>query len=275
MEPKISNAVSPSRVYFNDTVELSFSLSTTWIQMLTLSIDNMCNGSLYHIPGKCSDVYSTTRVCYEADFVSLPVYLLPGSTIHFSLTDVDPQVTIWVIWKSDLFDQDFSDIACEDSPRGTWCFQPKPNASQQEMQFNVTKTSYYMIYYPIGTWGITIHYHICTFNTTSLKAKYSRQTISSEPISVDISYAPFTFHETCLILQVGYIAHVCTTYGGSLSAEVQRRQDIVAFPALLTGFSVLALIALISAHVVTVRKKRTEVRYRALSNLSSASTASV
>ena len=119
--PRSSNSISPSHVQANDTVELSFSLSTNWLHTLSLSIDTECTGVTYTHHGECSSLYSTARVCYQAVERTTPAinYLLPGSQIKFYVgPNYNCSTNIWVIWNPDFMSENknFSMIDCDNPP---------------------------------------------------------------------------------------------------------------------------------------------------------------
>ena len=274
--PHTTNSISPSCARANDTVELSFSLSSTWLHTLSLAIGTTCEGVAYTHPGKCSDLYPTARVCYqESEFSAharLVNYLLPGSHINFSIgPNYDCQTNIWVIWNPNLHDKNFSSYSCEEPPPQTKCLRPLLKQSETTyLLFNVTEPAYYSHMYspfPPASCDLTRYYKICGYNTSRLgevARAVSQEPIQSDLVSIDILYKPYTFGEVCTIFQVKNEHHDCqySYEGGSLQAEMTRRQDVILFPGLLVCIVLVALLGTIGAHVsCVVRRKRKHDRH--------------
>ena len=268
--PKTSNDITPPFTMANDTVELSFSLSAFWLHTLSLSIDKPCTGVAYTHHGKCSNLYSAARVCYQElqDDVQRVVYLLPGSSINFTIAAGSVcETNIWVIWNPDLLRiYNFSSYSCDDPPPQTKCLRPRFNPSEPTyLIFNVTEPAYYTYQYspnPPFACDLTRYYNICSYNVTKLAeiaGAVSWEPIQSELVEIDILYKPYTFSEVCTLLHVVNDDYNCrqSDLGGTLHAEMSRRQDVVLFPGLLTGVSVLVLLAVIVTHIsCKVRQKR-------------------
>lgn len=270
--PKASNRVLPPSIKANDTVELSFGLPTTWLHRLSLSIDSTCSGEVYTFSGKCSNLYSRTRVCYrESQFsplVDLPIYLLSGSNISFSMpANFSSQFNIWVIWDHNLFNHNFSSTSCDNPPSQTHCLHRQPDTTHR--LFNVTESAYYKyMFFPstVG-WHVRVNYYICSYDVSKLSEIVTPQEpIRSDLVDIDILYKPFTFDEVCTIFHVNNDIDCKYNRGGQLNSQVSRRQDILLFPGLLVTVAVLALLAVIGTHTVrAIRQRRaTEPQYEVL-----------
>lgn len=281
--PGTSNSISPSHVQANDTVELSFSLSTSWLHTLSLSIDTECAGVAYTYHGKCSSLYSTARVCYQTMERTTPIvnYLLPGSQIKFYIgPNYDCHTNIWVIWNPDFMnDKNFSMIDCDNPPGKTKCFQPLVNQYQLTyIIFNVTEPAYYTHMYspfPPLSCNLTRYYNICTYNVSRLGEianAVSQHSIQSDLVPVDILYKPYTFDDVCIIFHVKNENYDCrySDGGGLLHAQMTRRQDVILFPGLLVGISVVLLLGMIVIHVSYVVREKIRLgrsQYQKLGNM--------
>ena len=264
--PKTGNSISPPSIRANDTAELSFSLPTTWLQSLSLSIESACTGAVYTHRGKCSNLYSKAQVCYQQSEFALdakPInYLLPGSSIKFRVAaNFRCEIAVWIIWNPDLlYDDDFSAASCDDPPPQTQCLHPQINQSETTyLLFNVTEPAYYKHWYGT-TCNIVRSYNICSYNVNKLRELadvVTQEPVQSDLVDIDILYKPYTFSEVCTIFHVN---NECVNEyrGGQLKAELSRRQDILLFPTLLTTVTVLVLLIAIGIHVLScvVRRRR-------------------
>ena len=266
--PKTSNTVSPPSVRANDTVELSFSLPTAWLQTLSLSIDQDCTAVAFTHRGRCSDLYPAARVCYnQSEFSGHRVnYLLPGSHLNFSVgPDYQCQTDIWVTWNRDLlYERNFSRFSCDSPPPQTKCLRPLLERSLPTyLVFPVTEAAYYAIWIsplPDPPCALSLQRHICSYNVSRLGETASAVTetsIQSDPVSVDILYRPYSFSEVCTIVHVQQDGHHCQGFdGGRLGVKTGRRQDVVLFPALLAGLTVVVVVAVAVFQVVGVVRRR-------------------
>ena len=263
--PKSTDDVFPPKVQANNTVELYFSLPTSWLHRLTLSINSDCNGTIYTIPGKCSDLYHNARVCYKGldDKTRLPVYLLAGSSITFKVPpDLSSQVNIWVVWNVDLIHDDFTDIPCGNPPQHTACLQPKTNQSHETyLSFNVSQSAYYNIDISEGYAWMRKMFNICTIDIHKLSNPVHRSVVSN-PVDVNILYKQFSFGEVCMLFHVWNIHYGCqqNTDGGELTAVVERRQDVLLFPGLIIILAVLLLASVFVSHLIHFVIKRQRLR---------------
>ena len=255
-KPSTTGNVSPSSIRPNDSAELSFDLSTSWLRKITLSVDNKCNGSVYVHSGKCSDLYEETRACYLSDFKSLPIYLLKGSKITFAIPPNLPSPTdIWVVWNPDLLiTYDFSTTSCSNLPLHTACHTAK--SSQRSWTFSVSESSYYDIQFVDARHGIHITYNVCAFDTDRLAhSGLVYRSIQLLPVDIDIhaQWEPFNLTEVCVIFQVLITSRSVCLYsqnGGELTAELQRRRDILFLPALAIIVILLVLVGVIIGNTV-------------------------
>ena len=264
-KPSSTDNVFPYSVRPNDSVELSFDLSTSWLRTITLSVNNKCNGSVYVHSGKCSDLYEQTRVCYLSDFKSLPIYLLKGSKITFTIPpNLSSPTDICVFWNPDLLTtHDFSTSPCSDHPPQTACHTAE--SSQTSWTFDVSESAYYDIQFIDGRHGLHITYNVCVFDTDVLAhSGLVYRSVQSLPVDIDIHtrWEPFDFTEACVIFQVLNTNQSVCLYsqnGGELTAAVQRRKDILFLPALAIIVILLVMAGVIIGNIVyCVRVKRRE-----------------
>jgi hypothetical protein len=274
--PKTRNSVSPPSVGANDTVELSFSLSTVWLKTLSLSIDQDCTGVAYTYRGKCSDLYPTARVCYKQSQYSEAAhrvnYLLPGSYFNFTVgAGYDCQTDIWITWNPELlYKTNYSGYSCENPPPQTKCLHPPAERSvTTERVVPITEAGYYSTYVsppPQSPCSLNYERHICSYNVTRLEevaSAVTREPIQSDLVSVDLLYRPYSFTQVCTVLHVEKDGTHCRSYnGGALSVETERRQDVLLFPGLLLCLAAVVLIAVALSHVIlcVVRRRRQSVR---------------
>jgi hypothetical protein len=271
--PKTRNSISPPSVGANDTVELSFSLSTVWLKTLSLSIDQDCTGVAYTYRGKCSDLYPTARVCYKQSQYSEAAhrvnYLLPGSYFNFTVgAGYDCQTDIWITWNPELlYKTNYSGYSCENPPPQTKCLHPP--AERSERVVPVTEAGYYSTYVsppPQSPCFLNYERYICSYNVTRLKevaSAVTQEPIRSDLVSVDLLYRPYSFTQVCTVLHVEKDGTHCRSYnGGALSVETERRQDVLLFPGLLLCLAVVVLVAVALSHITTcvVRRRRQRVR---------------
>ena len=253
-EPKSTNDVFPSSVKANDTVELDFSLPTSWLHRLTLSINSDCNGTVYTIPGKCSDLYHSARVCYQrlANKTPLPVYLLAGSSITFMVPPhLSSQVKIWVVWNMDLIYNNFKNTPCEKPPKHTACLQPQTNQSHETyLSFNVSQSAYYSIQFPDGRSGTENFFNVCTIDIRQL-SNLTHRSILSYPVDVNILYKQLSFNEVCMLFHVRdeLYNYVRCPNGGELTAVVERRQDVLLFPGLIIILASVIVICIFYSYI--------------------------
>lgn len=259
----------------NDTVELSFSLSTVWLQSLSLSVDQDCTAVAYTHRGKCSDLYSTARVCYsQSEFSGHRVnYLLPGSYFNFTVGEnYSCNTDIWITWNPDLlYKLNYSAFSCENPPPQTVCKHPLTNRSiNTQVVVPVTEAAYYAHFIsppPDQQCSLSLERHICSYNVTRLEETASavtKEPIQSDPVSVDLLYQPYSFTEVCTILHVEKNDHHQCIHGGTLSVKTERRQDVVLFPGLLVCLTVTVLVTVVLSHVLCVvrRRRRGRPRYQ-------------
>lgn len=271
--PKTSNGVSPPSVKANDTVELSFSLPSAWIHKLSLSVGSMCNGTVYTHRGKCSSLYTNTRVCYRTSRVRPPVYLLPDSHLNFTIAaNFSSQQKVWITSNPDYFNYQFPATSCDDPPPHTHCLHPQTNQKETtHLVFNVTEPAYYTPY--MSSWRdiLNLEYNVCSYNVSKLsEIAEPQEPIQSDLVDIDILYKPFTYKDICTIFHVKNENRDCTynVDGGQLTAEVTRRQDVLLFAGLLVGVAVLVLIGVIITHFIICRRRRSaQQRYQALYNV--------
>ena len=274
--PKTRNSVSPPSVGANDTVELSFSLSTVWLKTLSLSIDQDCTGVAYTYRGKCSDLYPMARVCYKQSQYSEAAhrvnYLLPGSYFNFTVgAGYDCQTDIWITWNPELlYKTNYSGYSCENPPPQTKCLHPPAERSvTTERVVPITEAGYYSTYVsppPQSPCSLNYERHICSYNVSRLEevaSAVTREPIQSDLVSVDLLYRPYSFTQVCTVLHVEKDATHCRSYnGGALSVETERRQDVLLFPGLLLCLAAVVLIAVALSHIIlcVVRGRRQSVR---------------
>ena len=270
--PKTRNSVSPQSVGANDTVELSFSLSTVWLKTLSLSIDQDCSAAAYTYHGQCRDLYSTARVCYNQSWYTghRINYLLPGSYFNFTVgADYECKTDIWITWNPELLHKtNYSGYSCENPPPQTKCLHPPAQRSvTTERVIHITEAGYYATYvspWPESPCSLELERHICSYNVTRLgevASAVTQEPIKSDLVSVDLLYQPYSFSEVCTILHVGTPCR-----GGTLSVETERRQDVVLFPSLLLFLAVVVLAAVVLSHciVCVVRRRRVGPQYQRL-----------
>ena len=281
--PKTRNNISPPSIRANDTAELSFGLSTTWIQRLSLSIDSACTGVVYTHHGKCSNLYSKARVCYQqSEFAedAKPInYLLPGSSIKFTVAaNFSCEIVVWIIWNPDLLysiESDFSTASCDNPPPQTQCLHPKINQTETtHLFFSVTEPAYYTHLYST-TCDIVRSYNICSYDISKLGelASAVTQPVQSDLVDIDILYKSYTFNEVCTIFHVENENenYECVNkyHGGQLNAKLSRRQDILLLPTLLTSVAVLVLLVVITIHILSCavrHRRRARPRYHTIRN---------
>ena len=275
--PKTKNRVSPRSVRENDTVELSFSLPTSWLETLSLSIDQGCTAVAYTHRGQCRELYSTSTVCYhQAEFAEGSKrinYLLPGSYLNFSVgANYQCKTDIWFTWNPELLhERNFSRFSCDDPPPQTECQRPLvERTGPTNLMFNVTEAAYYATWIsplPDDPCDLSLERYICSYNVTQLEetaSAVSQEPIQSDPVTVDLLYRPYSFDQVCTILHVHNDDYHCTGFdGGKLSVEMGRRQDVLLFPCLLVALSVVILLTVAVTHTVCVvrRRRRFEARY--------------
>ena len=274
--PKTTNAVLPSSIKANDTAELTFDLPTTWLQTISLSIDNTCDGTVYTFHGKCSDLYSSARVCHQQPQQTSLYYLLPGSNLNFSVpANFSSKVNVWIIWNNpDLISHNFSNVPCDDPLPDTHCLKPQTNQSDTtHLLFNVTRSAYYtFVYSPDGPHGISLNLNVCSYDVSKLseRAVVQKSVLSDDLTDIDILYKSYSFNEVCTIFHIRYNLNCHGhSHGGELTAEVGRRQDILLFPGVVLGAAMLLLLVVGSTHVtcaVVRRRRAAAAQYQAIVN---------
>jgi hypothetical protein len=276
--PKTNNSISPPSIRANDTAELSFSLPTTWLEKLSLSIDSACTGAVYTHHGKCSSLYSKAQVCYQqseyAEDAKAINYLLPGSSIYFRVAaNFSCDLAVWIIWNPDLlYTTDLSTISCDNPPPQTQCLHPLINQTETTyLHFNVTEPAYYKHSYST-TCDIRRYYNICSYDVSKLSELASAVTqdpVESNLVDIDILYKLYKFSEVCMIFHVENQNYDCINKyeGGQLHAEMSRRQDILLLPTLLTSVAVFVLLVMSGTHIlwcVLRHRQRARNQYRIL-----------
>ena len=250
-EPPISSSVYPQYAYHNSTVELMFD-HTAFLDHIAVGMNNICGAKLYQIQDQdCRMLPLTTSYLDDqADFI----YMLPGSTIHFTITS-DTGGQIWVF--SDYptlnrYSTNPSHFDCHSPPSGAFCLEAEEHPGNYPHA--ITKPAYYFITFSsVSTAkGVQWYFNRIIFDIERISNQYHDIGLLTPDYTV--IYFPFPYKKSCVL--VNFPTGECN-YAKIQAAYAVRQELYLIFPAILLVICVITLIVLVGVHVYChSRRKR-------------------
>ena len=258
--PRVTPLVSPIALFTNSTVELEFA-QTDWLDHLDMRLHSSTScqpqAKLYVLQGNdCSYLPSITTSYVDPNNPVDHVYMLPGSTINFTVTP-NSYGEVWIftncMFSSDP-ECDASRFDCQQPPQGSFCFKAAQYSNSSYLH-PITHSAYYFI-----------RQHPPSFNITPNKFNFSHSyhrflhdlgRIVSLPVIVyQLSSAytpiyignPFSSKKTCVLVNIAQ-RPVCGHDIQLQSTNATRRQDVLLYLAIPFLIAVVILFAVMCVHV--------------------------
>ena len=244
-EPPISPSVYPQYAYHNSTVELLFD-HTAFLDHIAVGMNNICGAKLYQIQDQdCRTLPLTTSyVDHQPDFI----YMLPGSTIHFTITpSTSGQIWIFSDYPTlNRYSIDHSHFDCLSPPSGAFCIEAQDHPGNYPHA--ITQPAYYFITFSSVSTAKGVQWHInrTIFDIERISNQYHDIYIGLLTPDYTLIYFPFPYKKSCVL--VNFPTGKCI-YAKIQAANAERQELYLIFPAIPLVICVIILIVLVGVHV--------------------------
>ena len=248
----------------DSVTELDFGLDNGWISTAQIRLDSasrlssvMCTGTVHIIPARTCDAFQTQPK--QVQYHRL-IYLLIGSQINITL-DQPNFKAVWIL--SSISAWNYADTG-DDSVDGLTnchssvtdmedynCFEADKYNATNPIVFNVQRSGYYSVYVPGGDYSsVTESIAGKTYNLTAIILISRNVTVqhgSAREFNV-VDQWKFTSQPWCVFFESS-----CTVPFHEINLTVlaiEKRKDVLLFPAVIIVCAAVLSVVLIIVHVV-------------------------